>query len=99
MEVLLPASNSQRHITPSHRAETNGNSSKMIAHKMAPEMMNGRRRPHLGLQCLSLAAPINGWMSRPVTGPAKFRIGSSSGVAPMSVNSGFTAVCVKPKLY
>ena len=53
--------------------------------------MNGRRRPHRGLQVRSLAAPISGWMTSPVTGPARLRIGSCSGVAPMRRKSGFTA--------
>ena len=60
--------------------------------------MNGLRRPQRSLQVLSLIAPISGWMMRPVMGPAMLRIGSCSGLAPISVNSGFTADCVRPKL-
>ena len=96
--MLLPASRSQRQSTPIHRVVTNGNSSRMITHRKAPAKINGRRRPHLGLQVRSLIAPMSGWMNRPVTGPAKLRIGNSSGEAPMKVNNGFTAVCVRPKL-
>jgi hypothetical protein len=47
---------------------------------------------------MSLIAPIKGWMTRPVTGPARLRIGSWSGLAPISRKSGFTADCVSPKL-
>ena len=60
--------------------------------------MNGRRRPQRGLQVRSLIAPISGWMISPVTGPARLRIGSCSGFAPISRNSGFTADWVRPKL-
>ena len=38
--------------------------------------MNGLRRPHRSLQVLSLIAPISGWMTSPVMGPAMLRIGS-----------------------
>jgi hypothetical protein len=76
MEVLLPASRSQKQITASHKMPTNGNTNKMIEHRSAPTVMNGRRRPHLGLQVRSLAAPINGCITSPVTGPARFKIGS-----------------------
>ena len=51
-----------------------------------------------GVQVRSLIAPISGWMSSPVTGPARLRIGSWSGVAPISRKSGFTADWVRPKL-
>ena len=56
------------------------------------------RLPHRSLQVLSLSAPIIGWTSRPVIGPARFRMGRSWGSAPIIWNSGFTAVCCKPKL-
>ena len=91
IEVLLPASSSQKQITPSHRAPTNGNRNRMIEQRIAPEVMNGRRRPHRGLQVRSLIAPIIGWMTSPVTGPARLRIGSRPGFAPISRNNGFTA--------
>ena len=70
----------------------------MIAQRIAPAVMNGRRRPQRGLQVRSLIAPISGWMSSPVTGPARLRIGSWSGFAPISRKSGFTADWVRPKL-
>src|SRR3954451_11175538 len=98
IEVLLPASSSQKQITASHRTPTNGNANKMIEHRIAPQVMNGRRRPQRGLQVRSLAAPISGWMSSPVIGPARFRIGSCSGSAPISRKRGFTADWVRPKL-
>ena len=41
IEVLLPASSSQKQITPSHRAPTNGNTNRMIAQRIAPAVMNG----------------------------------------------------------
>jgi hypothetical protein len=75
IEVLLPASSSQKQITPSHRTPTNGNASRMIEQRIAPAVTNGRRRPQRGLQVRSLIAPISGWMSSPVTGPARLRIG------------------------
>ena len=98
IEVLLPASSSQKQITPSHRTPTNGNRNRMIAQSSAPAVMNGRRRPQRGCHVRSLIAPISGWMSSPVTGPARLRIGRSCGFAPMSRKSGFTADWVRPKL-
>src|SRR4051794_8723020 len=98
MEVLLPASSNQKQMTPSQSAPTNGNAKRMRAQRMAPPVMKGRRRPQRGLQVRSLIAPIIGWMTSPVTGPARLRIGSCSGEAPMSRKSGFTADCVRPKL-
>ena len=98
IEVLLPASSSQKQITPSHSTPTNGNTNRMTEQRIAPAVMNGRRRPQRGLQVRSLIAPISGWMSRPVTGPARLRIGSWSGCAPISRKSGFTADWVRPKL-
>ena len=70
----------------------------MIEHPAAPMRKNGLRRPQRGLHVRSLAAPIRGWMIRPVTGPARFSSGSSSGFAPMKVKIGFTADCCSPKL-
>lgn len=60
--------------------------------------MNGLRRPQRSLHVRSLSAPISGWMSRPVIGPARFRIGNSSGLAPIALKSGLIAVWVMPKL-
>jgi hypothetical protein len=85
-------------MTASQRIPTNGNAKRMTAQRSAPAVMKGRRRPQRGCQVRSLTAPISGWMSRPVTGPARLRIGSSSGDAPISRNSGFTADWVRPKL-
>src|SRR3954468_24849372 len=70
----------------------------MIAQRIAPAVTNGRRRPQRGCQVRSLIAPISGWMISPVTGPARLRIGSWSGLAPISRKSGFTADWVSPKL-
>ena len=98
IEVLLPTSSSQKQMTASHRMPTNGNRKRITAQRSAPAVMNGRRRPQRGLQVRSLIAPISGWMSSPVTGPARLRIGSSSGDAPISRKSGFTADWVRPKL-
>src|SRR3954471_11597986 len=98
IEVLLPTSSSQKQMTPSQSTPTNGNAKRMIEHRIAPVVMNGRRRPQRGLHVRSLIAPISGWMTRPVTGPARLRIGSCSGLAPISRKSGFTADWVRPKL-
>ena len=94
----MPASSSQKQITPSHSTPTNGKMNRMSAHRMAPPVTNGRLRPHRGLQVRSLIAPMSGWITNPVTGPARFRIGSWSGLAPISRKSGFTADWVRPKL-
>ena len=98
IEVLLPASSSQKQITANHRMPTNGNRNRMIAHRHAPAVMNGRRRPQRGCHVRSLIAPISGWITKPVTGPARLRIGSWSGLAPIRRKSGFTADWVRPKL-
>ena len=63
-------------------AATNGNRNRQTLQPTAPAMKNGLRRPHLGLHVRSESAPISGWMSSPVIGPARLRIGSSSGLAP-----------------
>src|SRR4051794_10521003 len=85
-------------MTASHSTPTNGKTARMIAQRIAPAVTNGRRRPQRGLHVRSLIAPINGWMTSPVTGPARLRIGSRSGLAPISRKSGFTADWVRPKL-
>src|SRR4051794_26418106 len=85
-------------MTASHSTPTNGKTARMIAQRIAPPVTNGRRRPQRGLHVRSLIAPISGWMIRPVTGPARLRSGSWSGLAPISRKSGFTADWVRPKL-
>ena len=62
-------------------------------------MKNGLRRPQRGLQVRSDQAPISGWISNPVIGPARFSSGSCPGSAFRKVKIGFTAVCCIPKLY
>ena len=44
-------------------------------------------------------APMMGWRTRPVTGPARFSSGSSSALAPSIEYSGVMAVCCMPKEY
>jgi hypothetical protein len=66
---------------------------------MAPIRKNGLRRPQRGLQVRSDSAPIIGWISSPVTGPARLRIGRSCAFAPMNWKIGLMAVCCIPKLY
>ncbi len=90
-------SSSQRHTTASHSTPTNGKTNKITAASSAPPTMNGLRRPQRSLHVLSLIAPINGWMIRPVIGPAMLRIGRSCGLAPMNRKSGFTAENTIPK--
>src|SRR5215213_3657132 len=98
MAVLFPASTSHRQMTAIHSADTSGNRKRMMTQTMPPPSTNGFRRPQRGLQVLSLIAPMNGWISRPVIGPAMFRIGRLCAAARRSRNNGFTAVCVSPKL-
>ena len=80
-------------------AVTNGNRNRQMLQPIAPIRKNGLRRPHRGLQVRSERAPISGWISRPVIGPARLRIGRSWGLAPRNSYTGFTAVCCMPKLY
>ena len=98
MAVLFPASTSQRQITAIHSADTSGKRNKMMTQIKPPPSTKGFRRPHRGLHVLSLIAPINGWISKPVIGPAMLRIGRLCASAPSRRNSGFTAVWVSPKL-
>src|SRR5215210_429460 len=98
MAVLLPASTSQRQMTAIHSADTNGKRNKMTTHIRPPPSTKGFRLPHLGLHVLSLVAPMNGWINRPVIGPAMLRMGRYSGFAPSRRKMGLTAVWVSPKL-
>ena len=70
----------------------------MRTHTRPPPSTNGFRFPILGIQVLSLIAPIKGWISRPVIGPAMLRIGKLCASAPSSRKIGFTALWVSPKL-
>ena len=99
MAVLLLASSSHSKMTAIQTAVTNGNRNRQRLQPIAPIRKNGLRRPQRGLQVRSDKAPISGWMSRPVIGPARFRIGRSCGLAPRNSYTGFTAVCCMPKLY
>src|SRR3954454_5389532 len=98
MAVLLPPSTSHRQITAIHSAVTSGKRNKMSTQTVPPASTNGLRRPHLGLQVLSLVAPMNGWINNPVMGAAMLRMGRYSGFAPNRRKRGFTAVWVRPKL-
>ena len=98
MEVLFPASTSQRQITAIHSAVTSGKRNKMMIMTRLPPSMYGLRFPHLGDQVLSLIAPIKGWISKPVIGPAMLRIGRLCASAPKNKKIGFTALWVSPKL-
>ena len=80
MAVLLLASSSHSSITAIQTAVTNGNRNRQRLQPIAPIRKNGLRRPQRGLHVRSDRAPISGWMSRPVIGPARFRIGRSSGI-------------------
>src|ERR671916_452119 len=98
MEVLFPASTSQRQTTAIHSAVTNGKRNRMAIITTAPPRMYGLRFPHLGLHVLSLIAPMNGWINKPVIGPAMLRIGRLCASAPKNKKIGFTALWVSPKL-
>lgn len=83
MAVLLLASSTHSSSAAIHTAATNGNRNRL--HPIAPMRKNGLRRPHRGLHVRSDSAPISGWISRPVIGPARLSSGSSSGDAPRNV--------------
>ena len=97
MEVLFPASTSQRQITAIHSAVTSGKRNKMRIMTTAPPSMYGLRFPNR-VHVLSLIAPIKGWISKPVIGPAMLRIGRLCASAPKNKKMGFTALWVSPKL-
>ena len=48
---------------------------------IAPMRKYGLRRPSAGSTC-GRTARLNGWITSPVIGPARFRIGRSCGSAP-----------------
>src|SRR5918998_6298946 len=98
MDVLFPASTSQRQITAIHSAVTSGKRNRMAIITMAPPMMYGLRRPYFGCHVLSLIAPMIGWINNPVIGPAMLRIGRACASAPRNRKIGFTALWVSPKL-
>ena len=98
MAVLFPASTSQRQITAIHSAVTSGKRNKMRIMTTLPPSMYGLRFPTFGIQVLSLIAPIKGWISKPVIGPAMLRIGRLCASAPKNKKMGFTALWVSPKL-
>ena len=82
MAVLLDTSSSHSSSTAIHTAEAKGNRNRHTEQPMAPASRKGRLRPHFGTHVLSEMAPIMGWISRPVIGPARFSSGISSGSAP-----------------
>ena len=83
--VLLLMSSSHRSSTAIQTAATNGNRNRQMLQPIAPMRKKGLRRPHRGLHVRSDSAPIIGWTSRPVIGPARLRIGRSCGFAPRKV--------------
>ena len=85
MAVLLLASSTHSSSAAIQTAATNGNRNRQTLHPIAPMRKNGLRRPHRGLHVRSDSAPISGWISRPVIGPARLSSGSSSGEAPRKV--------------
>jgi hypothetical protein len=99
MAVLLLASSTHSSSAAIQTAATNGNRNRQRLHPIAPMRKNGLRRPHRGLQVRSLSAPIIGWMSRPVIGPARFSKGRLCASAPKNAKIGLIAVCCIPKLY
>ncbi len=83
MAVLFPASKIHNKPAAIHNELLNGNKNKAILQMMAPIKKYGfLLPPNFGNQVLSLKAPIMGCTSKPVKGPAKFKSGNSSGLAP-----------------
>ena len=68
MAVLLPASKIHNKLAAIHKEDEKGYNKRQRLHNKAPTKKNGLRRPHLGCQVLSLIAPINGCINKPVTG-------------------------------
>ena len=65
---------------------------------MAPIKKKGFRLPKVGDQVLSLIAPIIGWTTSPVTGPASHNMGNSDSFAPKYLYIALRLLCCNPKL-
>ena len=99
MAILFPTSKIHNNPTANHRAGLNGNKNRHKLPIIAPIRKNGFRLPHFGDQVLSEIAPIMGCTIKPVTGPAIFKMGNNSSLAPKKRKIGLMALCCNPKLY
>lgn len=97
--VLFEMSSSQRSTTAIHSAVTHGKRNRKSMQPIAPSRKYGFLRPQRSLHVRSLIAPMSGWTSSPVIGPARFRMGRLCASAPINWKIGFIAVCCSPKLY
>ncbi len=82
MAVLFAASRIHNNPAAIHNSLEKGKANRVKEHRIAPIKKKGFLLPHLGDQVLSDIAPINGWINKPVTGPARNKMGNSLSFAP-----------------
>ena len=81
MLTLIEASRTHSAPAAIHSVDALGISSSIAELNSAPTRKYGRRRPSR-VHVRSLAFPISGWISSPLSGAASHSSGSRSGVAP-----------------